>query len=406
MNTFHNESAEDILQQNSSNPSLLFVDDDQDVQAAARLLFRRRGIKMLSAYDTQEALTQLAIHSFDLVLLDLNYSKGATNGAEGLALLKDILILRPDLPVVVVTGHSGVTIAVEAMRAGACDFVMKPWNNDRLGDLVHKILDGRKSETTAESESILIIASPDMKRIVAEADRLAPTRAPLIICGPSGSGKTVLAQRIHALSRTAGPIRMIYAEECNRLPEGGGTWLFRDIEALSPSLQRQLADRLDGGEAVRVIALTSQDRKTLEAQLEPRLMLLLGMVTFVIPPLNERPDDIPAMAMHFLRYFASRHGLPEPVMEPRHLAALQAGLWPQNVRSLRATIERAVLMGTWETPSESPNASGDGTPTLRDAERSLIETALRNHSFNVTKAARELGLTRPALYRRMARYGL
>lgn len=226
MNTFHNESAEDILHQNSSNPSLLFVDDDQDVQAAARLLFRRRGIKMLSAYDTQEALTQLAVHSFDLVLLDLNYSKGATNGAEGLALLKDILILRPDMPVVVVTGHSGVTIAVEAMRAGACDFVMKPWNNDRLGDLVHKILDGRKSETTAESESILIIASPDMKRIVAEADRLAPTRAPLIICGPSGSGKTVLAQRIHALSRNTGPIRMIYAEECNRLPEGGGTWLF------------------------------------------------------------------------------------------------------------------------------------------------------------------------------------
>ncbi|CEF42717.1 two component, sigma54 specific, fis family transcriptional regulator [Acetobacter senegalensis] len=406
MNTFHNESAEDILHQNSSNPSLLFVDDDQDVQAAARLLFRRRGIKMLSAYDTQEALTQLAIHSFDLVLLDLNYSKGATNGAEGLALLKDILILRPDLPVVVVTGHSGVTIAVEAMRAGACDFVMKPWNNDRLGNLVDKILDGRKSETMAESESILIIASPDMKRIVAEADRLAPTRAPLIICGPSGSGKTVLAQRIHALSRNTGPIRMIYAEECNRLPEGGGTWIFRDVEALAPSLQRQLADRLDGGEAVRVIALTSQDRKTLEAQLEPRLMLLLGMVTLVIPPLNERPDDIPALAMHFLRYFASRHGLPEPVMEPRHLAALQAGLWPQNVRSLRATIERAVLMGTWETPSESPNASGDGTPTLRDAERSLIETALRNHSFNVTKAARELGLTRPALYRRMARYGL
>lgn len=406
MNTFHNESAGDILQQNSSNPSLLFVDDDQDVQAAARLLFRRRGIKMLSAYDTQEALTQLAVHSFDLVLLDLNYSKGATNGAEGLALLKDILILRPDLPVVVVTGHSGVTIAVEAMRAGACDFVMKPWNNDRLGNLVDKILDGRKSETTAESESILIIASPDMKRIVAEADRLAPTRAPLIICGPSGSGKTVLAQRIHALSRNTDPIRMIYAEECNRLPEGGGSWIFRDIEALAPSLQRQLADRLDGGEAVRVIALTSQDRKTLEAQLEPRLMLLLGMVTFVIPPLNERPDDIPAMAMHFLRYFASRHGLPEPVMEARHLAALQAGLWPQNVRSLRAMIERAVLMGTWETPSESPNASGDGTPTLRDAERSLIETALRNHSFNVTKAARELGLTRPALYRRMARYGL
>ena len=402
MNAIRNESGESAL----PAPRLLFVDDDRDVQVAARLLFRRSGLDILSAHGADEALTQLASFPVDLVLLDLNYTKGMTAGAEGLALLRDMLVLRPDLPVIVVTGHSGVTIAVAAMRAGAVDFVMKPWNNERLLALVEGTLKKCRARHATEAEPALIIASDDLRRTIAEADRLAVTRASLIITGAPGVGKMLLARRIHALSYEDDPAVMLRAEDCEALPEGRGTWIFRNIEALSAPMQRRLADRLDARVAPRVIALSSRDHAALEGMLDPRLMLHLGMVGLTLSPLQGRADDIVALSAHFLRYFAARHGLAEPGMDEGRLRLLCEEEWPQNVRGLRAVVERAVLTGTWETASEEAEAVPNAALTLRDTERSLIETALRKHGFNVTQAARELGLTRPALYRRMARYGL
>ncbi|MEJ5155720.1 response regulator [Gluconobacter wancherniae] len=392
--------------QHDEKPLLLFVDDDPDVQSAARLLFRHRGLEIVCAHDAQSALTQLATHAIDLVLLDLNYSRGATSGAEGLALLKDMLVLRPELPVVVVTGHSGVAIAVAAMRAGARDFVMKPWNNERLAKLIEKMLANRPVERETATEPAMIVASAALERIVAEADRLAPTRAPIVICGPAGSGKTLLARRIFALSRDAGSEILIRAEDCNALPKEQGNWLIRDVEALTPTIQRQLADSLERTVPPRVIALTSHDWSALEARFDPSLMLHLGMVVLTMPPLDQRPDDIVALITHFAHYFATRHGLPEPDVDDACLASLKTAVWPQNVRSLRARVERAVLTGTWQVPSREQHGKVGGPTTLHETEHLLIETALRKHGFNVTKAARELGLTRPALYRRMARYGL
>ncbi|MFT9447671.1 sigma-54-dependent transcriptional regulator [Gluconobacter japonicus] len=392
--------------QHDEKPLLLFVDDDPDVQSAARLLFRHRGLDIVCAYDAQAALTQLATHAIDLVLLDLNYSRGATNGAEGLALLKDMLVLRPELPVVVVTGHSGVAIAVAAMRAGARDFVMKPWSNERLMTLIEKILSGRPIERKPALEHAMIVASAGLRRVVAEADRLAPTRAPIIICGAPGSGKTLLAQRIFTLSRDAGREIVIHAEECDTLPEEEGNWLIRDVEALTPTLQRQLADSLERADGPRVIAISSLERNGLETRLDHRLMLHLGMVVLAVPPLDQRPDDIVALIAHFSHYFATRHGLPEPDVDDVCFASRQASVWPQNVRSLRVMVERAVLTGTWQAPSSEQHGNAGGPATLHETERLLVETALRKHGFNVTQAARELGLTRPALYRRMARYGL
>lgn len=394
------------MMQHDEKPRLLFVDDDPDVQSAARLMFRHRGLEIVCAHDAQSALTQLATHAIDLVLLDLNYSRGATSGAEGLALLKDMLILRPDLPVVVVTGHSGVAIAVAAMRAGARDFVMKPWNNERLVNLIEKILANRPVERATTTEHAMIVASAALERVVAEADRLAPTRAPIVICGPPGSGKTLLARRIFALSHDAGNEILIHAEECDRLPEEHGNWLIRDVEALPPTIQRQLADRLERVNPPRVIALSSLGRDALDARLDPKLMLHLAMVVLTVTPLDQRPDDVVALLTHFSHYFAARHRLPEPDVNDICLASLKAAIWPQNVRSLRARVERAVLTGSWQVPSCEQHSNADSPTTLHDTERMLVETALRKHGFNVTQAARELGLTRPALYRRMARYGL
>lgn len=189
MTTFRSKVRETDTAHDAGSPCLLFVDDDRDIQVAARLLFQRRRIKILSAYDAAGALTLLASHPVDLVLLDLNYTKGARTGAEGLALLKDMLVLRRDLPVLVVTGHSGVSIAVEAMRTGATDFVMKPWNNDRLVSLVTSVLEKCGHNNGVDAEPVLITASDAIKQIVSEADRIAPTRACVLISGPSGVGE-------------------------------------------------------------------------------------------------------------------------------------------------------------------------------------------------------------------------
>ncbi|MXV44873.1 response regulator [Saccharibacter sp. 17.LH.SD] len=387
-------------------PLLLFVDDDTDIQSAAGMLFKQHDIEVICAHDAQSALAKLTTHAVDLVLLDLNYARGARDGAEGLALLKDILVLKPNLPVVVVTGHSGVTIAVEAMRAGACNFVMKPWNNKRFVTLIKQTLLARPINGETTTKNAMIVASSELKQIVAEADRLALTQAPITICGPSGSGKTTLARRIFALSRDRTAEIPIHAKECNILPRDHGNWLIRDVEELSPLVQHQLADKLDDCESPRVIALSSVSKDTLDVRLNPRLMLHLGMITLAVPPLSQRPDDIAALTPYFLDYFSVRHGLPSPDPDETHLETLKASPWPQNVRSLRATVERAVLTGNWSTPSVTPQENITASATLQDTERMLIESTLRKHKFNVTKASQELGLTRPALYRRMARYGL
>lgn len=393
-----------------SGPTILFVDDDIDIQSAARLLLTRRGFHVLAAHNAPEAFTRITAQNVDLVLLDLNYAPGATSGAEGLALLKELLALRPHVPVIVVTGHSGVSIAVAAIRAGAADFVMKPWSNERLITLLQNTLQNRRgAPSEIHGEQPFLCGSDLMRRLLEKADRVAATRAHILISGPTGTGKSLLARRICAHATDDVSSLSIDGESCEALPQGGDVWVIDGIERLTPPLQRALADRLDSATAPRIIALTGSIESD-PTKFHPALQLHIGTIHIALPPLEGREEDIVALARHFLRYFAARHGYPEPALDDDHLSALAARPWPQNVRELRQVMERFVLRDEVnDTAAPVPGTLSPGTlapGTLEDAERSLIETTLRRHGFNVTRAARELGLTRPALYRRMARHGL
>jgi DNA-binding NtrC family response regulator len=428
-----------------SSPTVLFIDDDADVQKAASLLLRRHGITLLAARSPAEAFSVLAVGTVDVVLLDLNFAPGATSGAEGLACLDGLIAQDPDAVVVVVTGHSGVNIAVAAMRAGASDFVMKPWNNDRLVAALRDAADrrahrraaraaGAEPSTAGYDEPVLIGDSPAMRQVQALAHRVAAADVPVLVVGEPGSGKSLLAQIIHRHAPRAGA-PLIMLDPAGIWSEGeaalmaalaaidpAATVVLETIDALPLPVQTRLAAWLGSHSTVRVLSGARQHRPGLLAGgLNAALLDRLSTVDITLPPLRERGADAVLLAEHFGRVFARRHARPPPSLSDETRAAIAAAPWPGNVRELRQAMERAVVLSTgallqiedvlpaWAgaqtgTPATLPMPV-DSDLTLERAERAAVQAALRRHGFNVSRAARQLGLTRAALYRRMAKHG-
>jgi DNA-binding NtrC family response regulator len=429
---------------------VLFVDDDEDVLKAAVLALGRHGLRVTTARNPTEAWSALAAAPVDAVLLDLNFSRGATSGEEGFQCLTDIVAQDPDAVVVVVTGHSGINIAVAAMRAGASDFVMKPWRNERLAATLQAAVELRRRRREAaalraggmgqagDAGALVLGDSPVIERVRALVRRAAPTDAPVLILGEAGTGKSLIARAIHLQSgRAAGRFAAVdfgsLGDEAaaaalfggsagpGALAEArGGTLFLDEVGEIAAPLQARLLAALEAPDALdlRLVSATRRRREALRGRggLREDLLVRLNTVEILAPPLRERGGDILLLAEHFLRLFAQRYGKPLRALSPEAAEAIVEHSWPGDVRALRQAMERCVIFaegGRYEladVPMGDP-AADEGAPVrptldLARSERALIVQALKKNAFNVSHAARQLGLTRAALYRRMAKHGL
>ncbi len=402
----------------SSGLSILLVDDNIRVAESLGIALELAGHRYDIAAGPEEAFSRLAARRYDAILLDMNYTPGRTSGDEGLTVLARILAEDPAACVIVITAHSGIRIAVSAMQAGARDFVMKPWRNAELVEKIEAAV--AQGPTVAATPTPPAAAEParllgDSAAIARVRDliaRVGPTAAGVLVTGPSGSGRSLVAAALHAASpHAAGPIVRIDLRDAaawDRMTGATGTLLLRHPDRIDAVAQERLLDRLPAG--ARTIAIADTP-----AAITPALARRIAAIAIPVPPLHERGGDALLLARHFARLAADRFGLAPLRFTANSEAVIAETKWADDARGLAAAVERAVLLGDGiiDAPLLAPTATV-ATPELPQGtrydldsvERAMIEAALREHHHNVSHAATALGLSRGALYRRMARYGL
>jgi DNA-binding NtrC family response regulator len=442
-------------------PRLLVADDQPDVLEAVGMLARTHGFEVRTATSPAVVLALCEAEPFDVCLIDLNYARDTTSGKEGIDLLARLHELDPTLPVVVMTAWGSIEGAVEAIRRGARDYVQKPWENSRLVATLRAQLELRRALQTANRLDAelartrqtelpaLVAVSRAMQHVVSLVDRVAASNASVLITGEHGSGKEVVARAIHAASprrdhafvavnagglsdgvlesELFGHVKGAFTDAradragCFEIADGG-TLFLDEIANMPAGQQARLLRVLQTGEFhpvgnsrsrrvdVRVLAATNSDitRAASDGRFREDLLYRLNTVEIELPPLRDRREDIPELAALFLGRTGSARKLASSAME-----ALLQHAWPGNVRELEHVIERAVLMATGDDIGVEHlglRVRGDAPRleemTLEQVERYLIERALAQQAGNVSEAARLLGLSRSALYRRLAALGV
>lgn len=448
-------------------PRILIADDQPDVLEALRFLIKGEGYQCEAATSPAGILEAIESRDFDVVLMDLNYTRDTTSGQEGLDLLNRIQRIDTTLPVIVMTAWGSVDLAVEAMRRGARDFIQKPWENARLSAILKtqielgralrkgQILEAENRLLRNERFPQLIAESAAMQPVLQVISRVGPSDANVLITGENGTGKGLVAQTLHTVStRSSRPLVTVNA---GGLSEGifeselfghvkgaftdaktdrvgrfemaeGGTLFLDEIANISMNLQSKLLRAIETGEFervgssrtrkvdVRILSATNADlhAEVAAGRFRQDLLFRLNTIEIRLPPLRDRREDIPLLATQFLRQHAEHYrknlgSFDEPAMK-----ALVAHPWPGNVRELDHAVERAVLMAQGDNVRVADlglRSGRDGSPrldemSLEEVECLLIKKALQRFNGNVSHAANALGLSRSALYRRLQRYGL
>jgi DNA-binding NtrC family response regulator len=447
--------------------TVLIIDDNPAVPQALQVLFALHDIATLSAATQEAGLALLGRERIDLVIADMNFSADTTSGDEGVELFKALRAVRADLPVILLTAWTHLESAVQLVKAGAADYVSKPWDNDKLLATVENLLElaeasrerdrlqteqRRRRERLSEQYDLcsIVFASDAMERAVELACRVARAQVPVLITGPNGAGKERIAQIVHANSAVHdGPF---VAVNCGAIPSelieaelfgaeagaftgalkarvgrfelaDGGTLFLDEIGNLPLAGQVKLLRVLETGQfealgssrtrtsRVRILSATNADLPALiqAGTFREDLYYRLNVIEIALPPLTERRADILPLARHFLG--------DELLLSDEAAAALLAHDWHGNVRELRNSIERARLMardGIVSAADLNLPAAQRATPEADAARgsaeipitREALETSLREAGGNVSRAAQSLGLSRQALYRRLERFNL
>ena len=454
--------------------TLLIVDDDRNTREGLERALKSSH-NVYAAPDARTALALLAANEIDVILSDVRMP-----GLTGLEFLREVKARHPEIPFILLTAYGSVETAVEAMKAGACDFLTKPVNLDHLDLVVDRALKERAlraktSELQTQNASLkkqldekfgmenIIGESAAMRPVFETIRAAAPTDATVLIPGPSGTGKELAAHALHNLSRRAkGPF---VAVNCAALPAtlleselfghekgaftgadsrrkgrfelaSGGTLFLDEIGEIDQSTQVKLLrvledrrfERVGGTETIeadfRLVAATNKDLPALVASgaFREDLFYRLSVIDIRIPALAERADDIPAMAMAFLKEFNEKNGKSVKAIAPAAMDALCVYGWPGNVRELRNTVERMVVLARGETLALADvpqhirggngavrrpggGAAGMAAGSLKETEREKILSVLARHGGNRTRAAMELGISRRTLIRKLAEYG-
>lgn len=451
---------------------ILVIDDDEDILKAARLLLKQYVASVHIEKTPEQLPALLKNENYDVIFLDMNFAKGATSGKEGFHWLNKILEIDPAMVIVLITAFGDIEMAVKAIKEGATDFVLKPWQNEKLIATLSSAL--RLRATRLEATSLrfqqkqlsadldqpfhdFIGVSRAMENVFAAIAKVAKTDANILILGENGTGKELVARELHrqspryeevfisvdmgALSETLfeselfGHVRGAFTDakkdRAGRFEIASGGSLFLDeIGNIPLTLQAKLLTVLENRKVtrlgsnkpinidVRLICATNMDIRDMVTQKKFRQDLLyrINTVEIHIPPLRERLEDIPFLAEHFIKIYSKKYNKPQKRLNSSTKKRLEKYPWPGNVRELQHAIERAVIMSESRVLEPSDFFFPDGGKeeesltienfNLEKIEKSVIHRAISKYSGNVSQVAKELGLSRASLYRRLEKYGL
>ena len=447
---------------------ILIIDDDSAVRSSLSFMLKRAGYEVKTAPSSREAMDIVRAEAPALILMDMNFTLSAT-GEEGLTLLKQVKVFRPDVPVILMTAWGSIQLAVQGMQAGAFDFITKPWNNAALLQRIETALELTaapkevpEEQTTALNRSHIIGKSKGLMEVLNTVARIARTNASVLITGESGTGKELIAEAIHINSQRVkqpfvkvnlgGISQSLFESEMFGHKKGAftdasadrigrfemankGTIFLDEIGDLDPSCQVKLLRVLQDqtfevlGDSrprkvdVRVVSATNADLRKMvsERTFREDLFYRINLITVKLPSLRERREDIPLLARHFADRQAEVNGLPRTDFSADALNFLSRLPYPGNIRELKNLVERTILVSgkpvldaadfdaqylRHDEPAKAAEGTSFAGMTLDEIERQTILQALEQHKGNLSQVAVSLGISRAALYRRLEKYNI
>ncbi|WP_031425224.1 sigma-54-dependent transcriptional regulator [Flavimarina sp. Hel_I_48] len=443
------------------NTSLLIIDDDADILTALRLLFKPLVKEVVVAKSPDALDSLLKAHVFDLIILDMNFNAVVNTGNEGIFWLKKIKLIQAQLDVILITAYGDIDLAIRSLKEGASDFIVKPWKNEKIIQAVQELVEKKKKDkkekiSVGEKEAILG-ESQAMQHVFTKLKKVAPTDANLLILGENGTGKDLIAQAIHKHSQRRNKpfvkvdvgalTSTLFESELFGYKKGaftdaredrkgrfeaahGGTLFLDEIGNITLRQQARLLTVLQNREVtplgsntpipvdIRLICATNTGVSELadESKFRKDLIYRINTVDIVMPPLRERENDILQLANHFIAIYSEKYGKTPIKMDAGFVKKLKSHTFPGNVRELQYALERAVIMSETDELLENDLVFSSIESQVEDIavretnlevlEKNTILKVIEKNSGNISKSARELGITRAALYRRLEKHDL